>query len=741
MSTAFPEILIDISEPYPFSKDGLEQIKQNRWAKNQWPLVYFIDGKGQKKKCYIGESTNAITRINSHLANAQKADLDQVLLISSDWFNKSATLDIESSLIRYMSAEGSYDLLNGNYGLQTHNYYERKVYREVFARIWEQLTERKVVRRSLTDIENSQIFKYSPYKSLNTDQYNSLLEILDGLTTKQSNRIFVEGSAGTGKTILATYLMKLLRSDIGAAGDDEEELDSSNGTLREIRYIRQFRQQYPNARIGLVIAMDSLRSTLKEVFKEIPKLNAGMVVSPIEASKGEQYDLLIVDEAHRLRQRKNISWQGEYKKNNERLGLGDAGTELDWILINSRNQLFFYDRDQEVRPSDVDERRFLDLLSNQATLKLKLRSQMRVMGGADYITFVDELLRLKREATDQFEVDEYELKVFDSITDMQRTLQERERKYGLCRMIAGYSWPWHSKKDKEAMDIEIEGIHFQWNQVSRDWINSPTAINEIGCIHTTMGYDLNYGAVIFGPEISYNPGMQCIEIDRNQYYDKYGKQGVDDETLKKYIINIYKNMMYRGICGTFVYAYDPALREYLKQHIPVFGAEAPVKLPVFKLLSAKEAQNNERAVPFIDILVAAGSFSDNQLPEQQQWIEVPNDIKDKDNYFVCKVVGESMNKKIENGSYCLFRRDTGGSREGKIVLVQSTDIQDADFGSGYTVKEYHSTKQTTEEGWRHESITLKPLSDDPGYKNMELSENALQSFKVVGIFEQVLQAF
>ncbi|MNX70730.1 PIF1-like helicase [compost metagenome] len=632
-----------------------------------------------------------------------------------------------------MSAEGSYDLMNGNYGLQTHNYYERKIYREIFTRIWEQLIERQVVRRSLTDIENSQIFKYSPYKSLNEDQYSSLLEILDGLTTKQSNRIFVKGSAGTGKTILATYLMKLLKSDIGVA-DNEEELDSSNGTLREIRYIRQFQQQYTNARIGLVIAMDSLRATLKDVFRKVPNLNAGMVISPSDTFKGPKYDLLIVDEAHRLRQYKNISWMGAFKKNNEKLGLDNTGTELDWILRNSKNQIFFYDRDQEVRPSDVDESRFLDLLSNKATLKLKLCSQMRVLGGSDYITFVDELLRLERETTDQFKVDEYELKVFDSIIDMQHMLQEREREYGLCRMIAGYSWPWSSKEDKEAMDIEIEGIHFQWNQISRDWINSPTAVNEIGCIHTTMGYDLNYGAVIFGPEISYNSAKQCIEVDPDQYHDKYGKQGVDSKQLKDYIINIYKNMMYRGIRGTFVYACDAALREYLKQHIPVYN----VKPGTFKILSAEEAFDNNRAVAFVDILAAAGSFSDNQLSERQQWIELPNDIKDKSKYFVCKVIGESMNKIIENGSYCLFRRDTGGSREGKVVLVQSTDIQDADFGSGYTVKKYHSIKQITEEGWQHKSIILKPFSDDPSYRDIELSEDALLSLKVLGIFEQVL---
>ena len=56
-------------------------------------------------------------------------------------------------------------------------------------------------------------------------------------------------------------------------------------------------------KIGLVILMNSLRQTLKNVFKEIKGLNASMVISPNDASK-EKFDLLIVDEAHRLRRKK-----------------------------------------------------------------------------------------------------------------------------------------------------------------------------------------------------------------------------------------------------------------------------------------------------------------------------------------------------------------------------------------------------------------------------------------------------
>lgn len=98
-----------------------------------------------------------------------------------------------------------------------------------------------------------------------------------------------------------------------------------------------------------------------------------------------------------------------------------------------------------------------------------------------------------------------------------------------------------------------------------------------------------------------------------------------------------------------------------------------------------------------------------------------------------------MNKKIPNGSYCLFKQDEGGSRNGKIVLVESTSINDSEFGSGYTVKEYHSEKKVTDEGWRHELIILKPFSTIDEYKNLVLSEEDLQNFKIVGIFDRVVQ--
>jgi DUF2075 family protein/DNA replication protein DnaC len=736
MSLSF-ELSIEVSEQYPFHKDSLNLIEQNTWVKNQWPLVYFIQNDSIKT-AYVGESTNALSRIKNHLGNPERCKLDTISIIGSDKFNKSATLDIESNLIQYITAEGTYKLQNGNYGLLNHNYYQQDLYKNLFKEVWNKLVERKIVTKSLTEIENSELFKYSPYKALNEDQYNSVLEILDGLTTKKSNRIFISGSAGTGKTILATYLIKLLTSDI----DELQSDDYNEDELKEIRFIKSFKSKYPNAKIGLVVAMTSLRESLENVFRKIPGLKSSMVINPSDTFKlKEKYDLLIVDEAHRLRKYKNISWMGAFKKNNQKLGLDDSGTELDWIIANSKNQLFFYDSAQSVKPSDVDAERFNKLLSDKNSLHLELKSQMRVKAGNNYIQFVDDLLNVNISDKTQYQEENYDLYVFDNFNDLHNELSKKENEFGLCRMIAGYSWPWKSNPkldpppNPNTTDIDLDGLSFKWNSTDKDWINSANAFNEIGCIHTTQGYDLNYAALIFGKEIDFDKKTNKIIIYPNNYFDINGKKGISDiNILKSYIINIYKTIMYRGIKGTFIYACNPGLREFLKKHIETFKKQIP-----FRILRNEEAKPYINSIPLVDISAAAGNFSDLQSHSELTWIEPPFNISAKKGYFVCKVVGESMNQIIPNGSYCLFKQDEGGTRNGKVVLVESTSINDSEFGSGYTVKEYHSVKNVSDEGWSHESITLKPLSKLEEYKDIVLLEDDLLNFKVVGIFDRIIE--
>jgi len=406
-------------------------------------------------------------------------------------------------------------------------------------------------------------------------------------------------------------------------------------------------------------------------------------------------------------------------------------------MKQSESAVYFYDENQSIKPSDVKKEDFDKLKLNSLTKTEYLKSQFRAKGGNDYVNYITKLLNCKLTNNDAlFSSKEYEFILFDSIEDLISEIKNRDIQNGLSRLVAGYSWPWMTnKKDaKQDYDIEIENTRLKWNSTNIDWVNSVNSRDEVGCIHTTQGYDLNYTGIIFGNEITYDKESNEIRVLKENYYDVNGKQSiVDPEELKYFILNIYKTIMLRGIKGTYVYVCDKNLREYFSQFIPKFKTEKETVL-----LEVNEVIPYENSIPLYDLKAAAGNFSALQTVEDCEWIALPKTYKSSTDLFACKVVGESMNRIIPNGSICMFRKYTGGSRDGKIVLVEHTNIQDPHFGSGYTVKEYRSKKKTEDEVWSHESIILKPLSFNSEYEDIILGDDELSSLKVLGVFECVL---
>lgn len=561
-----------------FTTDGIDDLSRSGDQFTNWPVVYTLNDANE---VYVGESLSVSTRMRQHLKSDAKAGMQKMHLVIDETFNKSACLDLESFLIRLFAGEGRYQVVNGNGGVIDSDYYNREQYTASFNQVFEELRAEGLFERSIPQIENSDLFKFSPFKALNTDQASAVGDIMDGLLSAIehgiSSTIVVQGDPGTGKTIVAIFLMKLLR-DIGASHDGEV-LDSDS--IFSDYFQEGNRDLLVDLKVGLVIPQQSLRSSIRKVFKKTPELDPSMVLSPFELGKsGEKFDVLIVDEAHRLSQRANQPsgpQNKKYREINEALFGNDdlTKTQLDWIRACSRHQIFLVDSAQSVRPADLPENVLNSLLdvARSENRFYRLHSQMRVKGGADYVGYVRSLLSSAPPEMARF--DDYDFRFFDSIESMQREISARESQTQLARLVAGFAWPWITKSDPSAFDIEIDGLKLRWNQTQTDWVNSPTSSNEVGSIHTIQGYDLNYAGVIIGPDLRFDPIEKRLVVDRASYFDKKGKENnpklgivYTDDDLLRYITNIYAVLMTRGIRGTYVYVCDPPLREYLRRYIP-----------------------------------------------------------------------------------------------------------------------------------------------------------------------------
>ncbi|MDP2647713.1 MAG: DUF2075 domain-containing protein [Candidatus Yanofskybacteria bacterium] len=517
---------------FAFKKTEFDKLREFHFGLN-WPVVYIIKNEiKNEKEIYIGETTNAHSRSWQHYENQDRRRLNDLYIISDEEYNKSATLDIESQLIQYIAGEGAYKIQNGNQGLLNHNYYDKERYRAKFDTIWQQLIDSGIVSKTPAEIRNSDLFKYSPYKALTEDQL-VVAKSLFKEVQKESGTHIVNGGPGTGKTILATYLVMVLKE----------------------------RKETKHLSVALVVPMVPLRSTIQKVFRSIAGLSPSMVIGPSEITD-KQYDILIVDEAHRLQQRKNIPNYGQFDAANTKLGFGREGTQLDWVLKQSRHQILFYDKNQSIKPADLHAKRFSELKATHH----QLTSQLRVEGGDKYIEMISSVLEGHRPQS--VNVKNYDFKIYLDIRAMVDAIKAKNNEMGLARLVAGYAWKWKSRKDASINDIEIDGLGLRWNSVLRDWVNSPNAVNEVGCIHTIQGYELNYVGVIVGPELSYDPVLKKLIVRGEYYKDSNGWKGISDPAeLERYILNIYKTLMTRGIKGCYVYFVDKETEKLFRSRI------------------------------------------------------------------------------------------------------------------------------------------------------------------------------
>lgn len=579
---------------YSFDDEGLEMVRSSRNGKD-WPVVYLIH---DDKNLYIGETTSVATRMSQHLKNDEKKGLEVIEIVFDERFNKSVVLDYEQRLIKYCFADRKFrNILNKNKGQQaSHDYYNRKYYRNHFRVLWQHLKDRGLVKKSLDVIENDNIFKFSPYTALTGEQNEVSVAIINDILNSFENKApgvsLVDGCAGTGKTVLAISIINSLVNAVNVEDDlleakayeYEDDIDENKKMilLRLKNYILKERNGKP-FKIGFVFPMPGIRETVTKVFKECGHgLVKEMVIGPCDVIK-EEYDILVVDESHRLSKRKNLTGYKSFDDTSKALNLDPKATnQLEWILKSARHVVLFYDKYQSVKSSDVTYDEYQKSLNTYGKniKRHKLETQMRCEGGDTYLKYIKEVMNCTRK---QFEkIQNYDFMIFDDVNSMVETVRKKDDQYGLCKTVAGFAWEWRTKQRKKPkdnmecydmlvksgeFDIFIEDNRYIWNLTNEDWVTREDSHCTIGCIHTSQGYDMNYVGVIFGEEIDYDSRTNSIVIDLAKYKDKKVKAGTEANVLKELILNTYTTILARGIKGCYVYACNPNLRQYLKQYI------------------------------------------------------------------------------------------------------------------------------------------------------------------------------
>ena len=578
---------------FTFSPEGAEALVLMEKGRD-WPVVYILTGSdGEKKVAYVGETSSAYNRFLQHLANPDRKCMKCTYIILNDMFNKSAVLDIENMLIDHMHVDGCFALQNLNGGQSKyHDYYQRLVYRQIFDEIWTKLQKEHLARKSREEIENSNLFKYSPFKQLTDEQYDLrnrlLLDISSALESNEKKQIIVEGGAGTGKSVLAVSLLKYiadvlyLKRDFNSFSSDElvspDSFENPDFEIAQELQINRAISEAGELQIAFVIPMDSFRKTIKTVFSRTPSLKRLKVdvVGPNDfAKKVGGYDIVIVDEAHRLQTYRRFPNHYAYKESCRKLGFSDFmnTTQLDWVIKQTKSVLImFYDRNQSISDKDIFPEDF-EALKSRGALEYTITNQIRLLAGRDYIDYWRELLRNK---ADGMKVDlsnnGYDFRIYDRFSDMLKDIEKRDRECnGLCRVLSGYGFSCSQGKNdpRTKKDIEIEGTSYYWNDKDDvDYVNNPESVGDIGCVHKVQGFDLNYAGVVFAPDIRYEDGVGILPVPEN-YYDKTSKSSYEGRTQKD-ILNSYLVLLTRGIRGTYIYCCDSRLKEYF---IETLGAK------------------------------------------------------------------------------------------------------------------------------------------------------------------------
>lgn len=354
--------------------------------------------------------------------------------------------------------------------------------------------------------------------------------------------LIVEGGPGTGKSVVAVNLL------VDLLGDG-----------RNAFYVSK------NAAPRAVYA-----SKLTGVRGKTRYTNLFKGSSAFLDAEPDTFDCLIVDEAHRLTEKSGL--------------YGNLGeNQMREIMAAARTSVFFLDEDQRVTLKDFGTRE--GLLAAAAELgaevhEARLESQFRCSGSDGYLAWLDNALGIRETANVTLAPEDYRFGVMDDPAALIRRIEALNRENGRSRVVAGYCYDWVSKKRPEAFDIVFpeHGVARQWNLTRHGstWLVAPDSVEQVGCIHTCQGLELDYVGVIVGRDLVAGEDRPVTDPARRARTDhsiRGYKSWVKREpeaakaAVDRVIRNTYRTLMTRGMKGCFVWCEDPALNDRFRERL------------------------------------------------------------------------------------------------------------------------------------------------------------------------------
>lgn len=584
--------------------------------------------------------------------------------------------------------------------------------------------------------------------------------------------LIVKGGPGTGKTVIA------------------------------LQVIAELAMKYPSLTAFFTTRSTALRDTLQDKLQNITSQQGGSASGLIRTIfdfrpanfKESEVDILLIDEAHRIQESSNFM--------TDKGDVYTFLPQVLSLLYTAKVCVFFIDDHQGVKPIEIGkscqieyyannynrlikeykekyrqkihngkEKRIYPLNDVNNTVQnidvktIELKTQFRCSGSDNYLDWLDDIIY-----NDEITVinngicfgDEYQFQVLDSPQELEQLIRSLncppDNPEQIARIVAGWCWNWSDDLQENGdlrRDVVIGDWSMPWETKSQQarkpfreqyaptanlWASHPKGINQVGCIFSAQGFEVDYVGVIMGPDITYDSNRHCIAAIPG-YTHSVPTKG----DFENYIRNIYRVLLSRGRKGCFVYCCKKELSDYLKKVIPVQKTSKQANDIITQspfIVIHKEINEKYQWVsylPFFEMRAACGYFGDGELVEPSGWINVSNMGHLNRNMFVVRASGNSMEPKIHDGDYCVFKANPTGSRMNKIVLVQHRAVYDPDNGGSYSIKQYTSKKLYSENGeWSHEEIVLLPFNSH--YRPIEIPIDEADDFQIIGEYIGTINA-